>query len=79
MVHASTRGGALECPACGTLTRRVHAFQGRMLADVPVDGRRVLLRVLVRRMRCGHLAARGRPSGSRSRGRWSAISGARPG
>ena len=52
VVHASTRGGAVECPACGTLTRRVHAFHERMPADVPVDGRRVLLRVRVRRMRC---------------------------
>jgi hypothetical protein len=47
VVHASTRGGAVECPACGTLTRRVHAFQERMPADVPVDGRRVLLRMRV--------------------------------
>lgn len=52
VVHASTGGGAVECPACGTLTRRVHAFHERMPADVPVDGRRVLLRVRVRRMRC---------------------------
>ena len=52
VVRASTRGGAVECPACGTPTRRVHAFHERMPADVPVDGRRVLLRVRIRRMRC---------------------------
>jgi transposase len=52
MVRASTRGGAVKCPACGTPTGRVHAFHERMPADVPVDGRRVLLRVRVRRMRC---------------------------
>jgi transposase len=52
VVRASTRGGAVECPACGTPTRRVHAFHGRMPADVPVDGRRVLIRVRVRRLRC---------------------------
>jgi transposase len=52
VVHACTRGGAVRCPSCGTLTRRVHAFHERVPADVPVDGRRVLVRVLVRRMRC---------------------------
>lgn len=52
VVRASTRGGAVKCPACGTQTRRVHAFHERRPADVPVDGRRVLLRVRVRRMQC---------------------------
>ncbi|SDB80407.1 Transposase [Raineyella antarctica] len=52
VVRASTRGEAVECPACGTPTRRVHAFCERRPADVPVDGRRVLVRVRVRRMRC---------------------------
>jgi transposase/transposase IS204/IS1001/IS1096/IS1165 family protein len=44
--------GAVQCPSCGTLTRQVHAFHERVPADVPVDGRRVLVRVRVRRMRC---------------------------
>jgi transposase len=52
VVRASTRGGAVECPECGTPTGRVHAFHERAPADVPVDGRRVLVRVRVRRMRC---------------------------
>jgi hypothetical protein len=52
VVRASTTGSAVKCPACGTLTHTVHAFCERMPADVPVDGRRVLLRVRVRRMRC---------------------------
>ncbi len=52
VIRASTRGGAVECPECGTPTGRVHAFHERAPADVPVDGRRVLLRVRVRRMRC---------------------------
>lgn len=52
VVHARTRGGAVKCPSCGTLTGHVHAFGERMPADVPVDGRRVLVRVRVRRMRC---------------------------
>lgn len=52
VVRASTSGGAVECPACGTFAEVVHAFCERAPADVPVDGRRVLLRVRVRRMRC---------------------------
>jgi transposase len=52
VVRASTRGGAVGCPGCGSLTLRVHAFEERIPADVPVDGRRVIVRVRVRRMRC---------------------------
>lgn len=52
VVRASTRGGVVACPACGTPTGRVHAFHERVPADVPVDGRRVLVRLRIRRMRC---------------------------
>lgn len=52
VVRASTKGEAVDCPACGTPTRRVHAFHERVPADVSVDARRVLIRVRVRRMRC---------------------------
>lgn len=52
VVHAATRDRPVACPSCGTPTRSVHAFHERTPADVPVDGRQVLLRVRVRRMRC---------------------------
>ena len=52
VVRASTKGDAVACPVCGTLTDRVHAFHERVLADVPADGRRVLVRLRIRRMRC---------------------------
>lgn len=52
VVRASTKGDAVACPVCGTLTGRVHAFHERVPADVPVDGRRVLVRLRIRRMRC---------------------------
>ncbi|TWP33127.1 ISL3 family transposase [Leekyejoonella antrihumi] len=42
----------MACPSCGAPTSSVHAFHERLPADVPVDGRRVLVRVRVRRMRC---------------------------
>ena len=51
-VQARTRDGAVACPRCGTETARVHGYHERTAADVPVDGRRVLVRVRVRRMRC---------------------------
>jgi hypothetical protein len=51
-VRARTRAGAVACPGCGTESSRVHGYHGRTAADVPVDGRRVLVKVRVRRMRC---------------------------
>lgn len=52
VLRASTRGGVVACPGCGRPTGRVHGFHERVPADVPVDGRRVLVRLRVRRMRC---------------------------
>lgn len=52
VIRASTRGDVVACPGCGTPTGRVHAFHERVCADVPVDGRRVLVRLRIRRMRC---------------------------
>ena len=51
-VRARTRDRAVVCPGCGAETARVHEYRERTAADVPVDGRRVLVRVRVRRMRC---------------------------
>ncbi|MBC7277079.1 ISL3 family transposase [Nocardioides sp. NBC_00368] len=51
-VHARTRAGEVGCPACGVLTRRVHSYHLRTVADVPVDGREVIVKVRVRRLRC---------------------------
>jgi transposase len=51
-VRARTAGGPVPCPRCGGLTGHVHGYHERTLADVPADGRPVLLRVRVRRMRC---------------------------
>jgi transposase len=51
-VRARTRAGAVACPGCGAETARVHGYHERTAADVPLDGRRVVVRVRVRRMRC---------------------------
>jgi transposase len=58
VVRARTRGGAVACPGCGTETPRVHGYHERTAADVPVDGRRVLVKVRVRRMRCPALGCK---------------------
>ena len=42
------RDGAVTCPGCGVGTARVHEYRELTAADVPVDGRRVLVRVRVR-------------------------------
>lgn len=52
LVRARTPGGPVACPDCGTQTVRVHAFGRRWLADVPVDARRVVVVVRVRRLLC---------------------------
>ncbi|MFD5654802.1 ISL3 family transposase [Streptomyces sp. NPDC127039] len=51
-VSARTRDDPVPCPACGQPTRRVNGFHGRVVADVPVDGRRVVVSVRVRRLVC---------------------------
>lgn len=52
MVRARTAGGPVPCPRCGATTGHVHGHYGRTVADVPADGRPVVVRVRVRRMRC---------------------------
>lgn len=51
-VLAGTSGAALSCPGCGTGAARVHGYHERTVADVPVDGRQVLVVARLRRMRC---------------------------
>lgn len=51
-VRARTPGGPVACPGCGTETSQVHANHERVLADVPLDARRVRVVVGVRRLKC---------------------------
>ncbi|MBN9743468.1 ISL3 family transposase [Amycolatopsis sp. A1MSW2902] len=55
VVSASTHPGPVACPGCGAPVERVHSYFARQLADVPVGGRRVLIRLRARRMRCPSL------------------------
>ena len=52
VVRARTRAVAVACPGCGAETGRVHGYHERTAADVSADGRRVVLKVRARRMRC---------------------------
>jgi hypothetical protein len=51
-VRARTLDRVVACPRYGAETARVHGYCKRAAADVPAGGRRVLVRVRVRRMRC---------------------------
>ncbi|WP_455753761.1 ISL3 family transposase [Streptomyces hydrogenans] len=51
-VSARTREESVPCPVCGQATGRVHDFHRRTIADVPADGRRVVVSVQVRRLVC---------------------------
>ncbi|MEU1227993.1 ISL3 family transposase [Streptomyces sp. NPDC005828] len=50
VITARTRGMAVPCPVCGMPTAKVHGYHGRTVADVPVGGRRVVVRVRIRRL-----------------------------
>jgi transposase len=51
-VMARTRDEPVPCPVCGVVTGRVHGLCDRTITDVPVDGRRVVMSVQVRRLVC---------------------------
>jgi hypothetical protein len=51
-IWARARAGHDACPRCGQPSGRVHSTDGRRLADAPIGGRRVVLRLAVRRFFC---------------------------
>ncbi|WP_322975613.1 ISL3 family transposase [Streptomyces sp. NBC_00162] len=52
LVRARTPADSVPCPGCGAPSGRVHGYHLRTVADVSVDGRRVVVRVRVRRLVC---------------------------
>jgi transposase len=52
VVRARTAGRPVPCPRCGAGAGHVHGYCERTVADVPADGRPVVVLVRVRRMRC---------------------------
>jgi transposase len=49
---ARSRSSSAACPVCGRVSGRVHSRYERCLADLPAHGRRVRIRLMVRRFRC---------------------------
>ncbi len=52
LVLARARAEAAACPSCGAVSARVHSRYGRRLADLAIGGRRVVIRLAVRRFSC---------------------------
>lgn len=52
VVRARTPLDTAVCQVCGASSVRVHGYHWRTVADVPVGGRRVVVRVRVRRLVC---------------------------
>lgn len=53
VVTARSSAAAATCPLCGAVSHRVQSHYMRQPTDLPCAGRRVRLRLLVRRFRCG--------------------------
>ncbi|MET9031241.1 ISL3 family transposase [Nocardia sp. NPDC004168] len=52
VVRARTAPGPAVCSRCGEESEKVHSYHHRTVADLPADGRMVIVRVRVRRLVC---------------------------
>ncbi|MDN3027123.1 transposase family protein [Streptomyces sp. S.PB5] len=52
VVEAHSSVGEVACPDCAEASRRVHSRYQRRLAELPVGGRRLVVRLMVRRFFC---------------------------
>jgi hypothetical protein len=59
-IWASPQARQATCPSCGHPSTRVHSRYQRRLADAAIGGRRVVLRLRVRRFFCDHHGCRAR-------------------
>ncbi len=53
-IWARVRAAGAPCPHCGQFAERVHSAYERRLADAPVGGQPVTIRLAVRRFFCGN-------------------------
>ncbi len=53
-IWARASGEGAACPRCGQFSERVHSAYERRLADAPVGGQPVTIRLVVRRFFCGN-------------------------
>ncbi|MEV4281543.1 transposase family protein [Actinoplanes xinjiangensis] len=56
VIHAAPKATSANCPSCAVATQRVHDRYVRRLTDVALGGRKVLIRVRVRRFICASAA-----------------------
>jgi transposase len=54
-IAASTPGGKMACPGCGTESARVNSGYEQRLSDAAVGGQEVLICLRVRRLFCDNL------------------------
>ncbi|MFG3350156.1 transposase family protein [Streptomyces sp. NPDC048018] len=66
VVVAAACGPPPRCPECNARARRVHSCYERRLAERPLAGRRLLVRLRVRRFFCDGPRAGGGPWSNRS-------------
>ena len=52
MMTVRSSAARVDRPTCGGISLRVHSRYTRTLADLPLSGRSVQLKLLVRRLRC---------------------------
>ena len=50
--HIASTITELECPFCGSKTSKVHSIYEREIQDLPMQGKKVILLVDTRKMRC---------------------------
>lgn len=55
LAGTATWSGPVACSGCVVETGWVHGYVERRVTDVPVDGRRAVVRARMRRMRCSTL------------------------
>ena len=72
IILAHARATSAPCPSCGLPSARLHSRYTRALSDLPISGRRVLIRVVVRRFRCAEAPCRTRIVAERFEGRLAA-------
>jgi transposase len=55
VVQIACRHPCAACPLCGQSSERIHGHYTRTVADLPCEGRRVILALTVRKFVCGTL------------------------
>ena len=55
-IWVKTRQKILTCPYCGKKSKKVHSTYRRTIQDLPISGKKVYLKIIVRKMFCRNAA-----------------------